>query len=233
MGGCSPAVHFPSGGSTEGVRTCLAREQGGSSSLALLLAAERIVCAVVAPQHVPVPIARCDQAPPDTRGGGAAPSGPGVFRPGCVMIAASPARPRATRTTRTPTRHTRRGGSAGWPKCVPHPARRNRASGFTQGPGRATAVHSLPRLDWPKSRWPQPVFPRSRGPVRATGGPGHGTSGPPRWPPSPHMPEPHTPSEACLLPPMPPGELSSLLSLWTGFGPALERTLRVAACQNG
>jgi hypothetical protein len=47
---CGPMVHVPFGGGTEGARQslCPARHQGGSSRLAILLVAERIVCAVVA-----------------------------------------------------------------------------------------------------------------------------------------------------------------------------------------
>ncbi len=54
---CSPAVHVPFGSSTEGARHSSrpARHQGGSSSVALLLVEERIVCAVVA---APVPLWR-------------------------------------------------------------------------------------------------------------------------------------------------------------------------------
>jgi hypothetical protein len=47
---CSPMVHVPIGGSTEGARQslCPARYEDGSSSVTILLVAERIVFAVMA-----------------------------------------------------------------------------------------------------------------------------------------------------------------------------------------
>ncbi len=66
---CSQMVHVPFGGRTEGASQslCLARHQGGSSSVAILLVAERIVCAVVAaPTATPASVridSRCP-APP-------------------------------------------------------------------------------------------------------------------------------------------------------------------------
>jgi hypothetical protein len=72
---CSPMVHVPFGGSTEGARQslCLARYQGGSSRVTMLLVAERIVCAVVAaPTATPGSVRidrRCPAPPVDYRAG--------------------------------------------------------------------------------------------------------------------------------------------------------------------
>lgn len=72
---CGPIVHVPFGGSTEGARQslCPERHQGGSSSVAMLLVAERIVCAVVAaPTATPASVrvdSRCPAPPVDCRAG--------------------------------------------------------------------------------------------------------------------------------------------------------------------
>ena len=72
---CGPMVHVPFGGSTEGASqsSCPARHQGDSSSVAVLLVAERIVCAVVAaPTATPASVrvdARCPAPPVDYRAG--------------------------------------------------------------------------------------------------------------------------------------------------------------------
>jgi hypothetical protein len=72
---CSPVVHVPFGGSTEGAHQslCPARHQGGSSSMAILLVAERIVCAVeAAPTATPASVrieSRCPAPPVDYRTG--------------------------------------------------------------------------------------------------------------------------------------------------------------------
>ncbi len=69
-------VHVPFGGSTEGARQslCLARNQGGSSSVAILLVVKsEIVCAVVAaPTATPVSVridSRCPAPPVGYRAG--------------------------------------------------------------------------------------------------------------------------------------------------------------------
>ncbi len=75
VGLCSPMVHDPFCRSTEGARQslCPARHQGGSSSVAILLVAERIVSAVVAgPTATPVSVridSRCPAPQVDYRAG--------------------------------------------------------------------------------------------------------------------------------------------------------------------
>ena len=70
---CGPIVHVPFGGSTEGARQslCPARHQGGSSSVAILPVAERVVRAIVAaPMASPAPVtigSRCPAQPVDYR----------------------------------------------------------------------------------------------------------------------------------------------------------------------
>ncbi len=72
---CSSTVHVPFSGSTEGARlsVCLARQQGGSSRVALLLVAEKMVRAVVAaPTAAPASVmidGRCPAPPVDYRAG--------------------------------------------------------------------------------------------------------------------------------------------------------------------
>ena len=72
---CSPIVHVPFGGSTEGARRslCQASHQGGSSSVSILLVAERIVCAIVAaPTATPASVRvdnKCPALPVDCRAG--------------------------------------------------------------------------------------------------------------------------------------------------------------------
>ena len=68
---CGPVVHVPLGGSTEGAcqPLCPARQQGGSSSVALPLVVKRIVCAAVAaPTATPASVridGRCPAPPVD------------------------------------------------------------------------------------------------------------------------------------------------------------------------
>ena len=73
---CGPMVHVPLGGGTEGARQswCPARHQGGSSSVAMLPVAERIVRSIVAaPMASPAPVVviggRCPAQPVDYRTG--------------------------------------------------------------------------------------------------------------------------------------------------------------------
>ncbi len=70
---CGPIGLVPLGGSTEGACQvlCLARQQGGSSSVAILLVVKRIVCAAIAaPTATPASVridSRCPAPPVDYR----------------------------------------------------------------------------------------------------------------------------------------------------------------------
>ncbi len=72
---CSQMVHVPFGCRTKGTRQslCLTRHQGGSSSVAILLVEERIVCSVMAaPTATPASVridSRCPAPPVDYRTG--------------------------------------------------------------------------------------------------------------------------------------------------------------------
>ncbi len=72
---CCPVVHVPLGGSTEGACQvlCPARQQGGSSSVAILLVVKWIVCAAIAaPTSTPASVridSRCPAPPVEYRAG--------------------------------------------------------------------------------------------------------------------------------------------------------------------
>ena len=72
---CSPIAHVPRGGDTEEARQswCPARHQEGSSSVTMLVVAERVLFSIVAtPMASPAPVvigSRCPSRPVDYRTG--------------------------------------------------------------------------------------------------------------------------------------------------------------------